>query len=115
MGPRIAVGVVLALLIGLGVWAALPGAAPMSRGDRIGGTPLGSPQPLGVPRPPPAPSAQLPAPGQAAAARPTDELTRRVDACVDAQHEVAARRAARRGPAPAGGARVGGAGAEGCG
>ncbi len=98
MGSRIVIGAVLALLMGLGVWAALPSSEPTKGNDRIGGAPLGSPQPLGVPR---LPAAQVP-PTAAAPQRPGDELTRRVDACVAAQREVAARRQARQGPPPPG-------------
>jgi hypothetical protein len=100
MGSKIAVLAVLAGLMGLGVWAALPNAAPSSRGDRIGGAPIGSPQPFGVPQ---LPTAQLPkvAPGEPGT-RTIDEVSRRVDACLAAQKDVAARRQARQGPQPAG-------------
>jgi hypothetical protein len=113
MGSRIAIGAVLALLIGFGVWAALPNAEP-TRGDRIGGAPLGTPQPLGVPRPPAQVPRAAPAADGAPAARPADELTRRVDACVAAQREVSARRQARQGPPPEGEPSDGGVVAKAC-
>jgi hypothetical protein len=102
MGSKIAVLAGLALLMGLGFWAALPNAAPTSRNDRIGGAPLGSPQPLGVPH---LPTAQLPKvapPAAEVAPRPSDDVSRRVDACVAAQKDVATRRQARQGPPPPG-------------
>src|SRR5438045_4187443 len=96
MGSKIAVLAVLAGLMGLGVWAALPNTTPATRGDRIGGAPIGSPQPFGVPR---LPTAQLPkvVPSEPGT-RTVDEVSRRIDACVTAQKQVAATRQARRGP-----------------
>src|SRR5436305_1763597 len=61
MGSRIAVGAVLALLIGFGIWAALPDAQPgTGAGERIGGAPLGNTQ-TGArpPTPPPKPRAHF--------------------------------------------------------
>jgi hypothetical protein len=88
MGARIAIGAGLALLIGLGVWVALPNGTVSGR-DTIGAAPLGSP----AVRTPPV------------AVRNNDNdggLRARVDACLAAQRDVAARRQARGGPAPAG-------------
>jgi hypothetical protein len=110
MGSRIAIGAGLALVVGLGIWMAMPGgvAGAPSRVDSIAPTPLGAPSlpTVNAPVPPPASAPSLAAPLQprsaAEQARNTADVRARVDACLDAQQIVAARRRARGGPTPAG-------------
>ena len=90
---RVLVGVVGALLIGFAVWAAMPSTAPQTApvgaGPGANGQALNGPTPI-------VPHAEPPTP------RGADELDARIAGCIGAQHSVAAARAARGGPAPAG-------------
>jgi hypothetical protein len=97
MSARIGIGAGLALLIGLGVWAAVPNAIGTAVPAKMGIAPVipAPPQPVATkpavdvpPAPPPTPT-----PG---------DVRARVDACVAAQAQVAQRRATRGGPTPPG-------------
>jgi hypothetical protein len=93
MGSRIAIGAGLALVIGLGIWTALPRSdAGSPARDHISAAPLGQPT---------APAATAPA-ATAPAPAGGGDVHARVDACLAVQREVGARRQARGGPAPAG-------------
>ena len=84
---RLVLGVFAALIVGFAVWAALPTsrplAAPITTAAR---TPPSAPPPS----PPPTPTAA------------PDGLDAKIAACVGAQRTVAAARAQRNGPTPAG-------------
>ena len=89
---RFVIGAAGALLVGFAVWAALPSTPPLagapgnSSGGLVGPTPI---VPKGVANPTASPPA-------------ADELDVRIAGCIGATRNVAAARAKRGGPAPAG-------------
>ena len=92
---RFVLGAAGALLVGLAVWAAWPSAPPLAGSSRgmpsselVGPTPI---VPKGVANPIASPPA-------------ADELDVRIAGCIGATRNVAAARAKRGGPAPAGAA-----------
>jgi hypothetical protein len=97
MSARIGIGAGLALLVGFGIWAALPnsvGATATPGGAAVA--------PVAPTPPPPQAVAQRPAVDVTPAPPPSAEVRARVDACLAAQAQVAQRRATRGGPTPPG-------------
>jgi|SRR6185369_7224329 len=93
---RLILGLVGAAIVAAAVWAAWPSTPPLA----APATPR-SIAPV-VPRAPAERERPIP-PAQAAAAPPADaNLDAKIDACLGAQRQVAAARAQRGGPAPAG-------------
>ena len=87
--PRVLLGVIAALVIGLAVWAAVPSTPPLAAPS----LPTPGESPMHV-------AARQPAAAPAAAA--DGDLEPKIAACLAAQEKVGASRARRGGPAPAG-------------
>jgi hypothetical protein len=91
---RLLLGVIAAAIVGLAVWFAVPSTPPLAAPS------LGS---ATAPSPPQREAARPPAPpAPAPAVAPADDLDAALADCLGAQQKVAAARATRGGPAPAG-------------
>jgi hypothetical protein len=90
---RLLLGGIAAAIVGVAIWSAVPSTPPLAA-PSLGSAPTPS-------APPPQRAAPPAAPTPVAAAA-TDDLEAKLAGCLAAQQKVAAARAARGGPAPAG-------------
>ncbi|HEX8950676.1 MAG TPA: hypothetical protein VF945_02470 [Polyangia bacterium] len=93
---RLALGIVAVAIVGVAVWAALPATPPLAAPSLPGAATAPAAAPSPTPREAAPPPAAAPAPVAGG------DLEARITACLDAQQKVAASRAQRGGPAPAG-------------
>ncbi|MGZ3442963.1 MAG: hypothetical protein ACXVDD_25755, partial [Polyangia bacterium] len=90
---RLLLGAIAAAIVGLAIWSAVPSTPPLAA-PSLGSATAPSPRQREAARPP------TPAPAPSAA--PADDLDAALADCLGAQQKVAAARATRGGPAPAG-------------